>query len=1582
MKNKKSTVMQRSFFLLLLFLSCSQLWAQTPFSGSFSGFGPGASTAPTVTNLTITPFSLNGVSTNAGGGRYNTTGWDANGTSENAGKYIYFTITPAAGYTATISSVVLTTIQSSGTGPKFLQLKYVLSGGTATNIGGPFSFSATGSGVSGPTVSPAVTIPDGGNLQIRIHAYGGTGTGGTFSINAASISGTVETAGPAKPTIINPVATNITHNEARIGATVSNTGGAPVTSRGIVWGTTTDPAIGGSGVTQIVVSGTAGAFDSLVTGLPEGTLIYYRGFATNSSGTVYTVNSSFYTLSAQPDAVTDLTATAISNHDIRLNWTPSPNAHGYIVLQKLYVAPTSFPVDRTRYKESDIIDEAEVIDTILNPNINTGLYSNLISGTVYQYAVVPYRYNGTAVQTYNYNTDVVVPIAFDTTWGVGPSALSDIVGIPQSEAQTISSIVTGPLTTTNTGVKVWQFSLRDGGAALSDADAMPTIVSKMVVVKSPNNKVANWQNVLAYAALYDDTTGVKFADGVIYKDSLVFNAINWVANDNTQKTLTLRVSLKTTGIIDGDSFSFAVKKANIINSPLNISSQIPSLNIQTDSLKNVVDVAATKILITQQPPASTPINTILPSIKALLVDSNGNIDLSNVAPYTITSNTLLQYSRIKRPSLGELVFDSVSFASLASGTRLKIAGGGLDTAYTNPISVFASSQSFIKASSDFMYTDSIVYTNYQSAVITQSNSVAVAGFSLVDGGISANDGDNFGTTLTSLRFSVNGSAYIRSVALYQGSIKLAEQAVTSSDVLFDNIIVIANDNDSVSLTLRATFNSRYVNGQRIMFTIVGAVADTSSGSVFALSNAGGARSVNTGAGNILKYQPVFVTAPQVSDTKICAGSNTVLTSTKAIGTTLHWYSNLNNSTPIYSGDSLILNAVDESTSYFVAADSAGWLSSKVKIEVMVVKIPAPIVTPLVVCRGSNAVVMANSVHTINWYSSFMNPNSIYVGNSFNPGTINADSTFYVQADSAGCLSKKISTTIIVARVATPLVKDTTVCKAQVITLNALGSHPVKWFSNVSSSNSILNGSSLIIGALQKDTMFYVESDSSGCSSLRKTVHITVRNVPVPVLTMDSVSICNGNTILLTTANASAVSWYQSESAVNPLLVNDSFVTPSLTSSTTYYVAATEAGCLSDRKPVNVKVNAFPSVPLINGDSVCIGEKLELKAISGANINWYDAPIGGNKVGNQKNFTTPLMYVNSIYYVEAESNGCSNARVAVSVTVKNKPATPIVSGNLMSCAGKQLKIGAFSSLGNIKWYTSFTDTTSVGSDSLLVGPLVSDVFYYAAVEQNGCASQRATVNIKVKATPDAVFTVNEAEQCLKFNQFVFMNATNPQGTQYAWDFGDSSVFGFMNPIKTFSKKGMYNVKVKATINGCVSEHTKQVTVNAPDVDFTYSIDGNLVSFTPTTAGITSYKWHFTTTDSSSIQQAQHTFALKGIYAVTLTVTAEKGCSSSIVKNITIAKTTGLVNPFSSAYKLEVYPNPFKNNVEVTYETTEIADVKIGLYSITGSLIQDIYIGTQKSGMQQLHVDLSERTLGMYLLKIEINNQVKTIKLVAE
>jgi uncharacterized protein (TIGR02145 family) len=87
------------------------------------------------------------------------------------------------------------------------------------------------------------------------------------------------------PTISTIQGTEITSISAKSGGNVSSYGGAAVTSRGVVWSTSTNPTI--SLTTKTSDGSGTGSFSSTLTGLTPNTTYYIRAYATNSAGTAY-----------------------------------------------------------------------------------------------------------------------------------------------------------------------------------------------------------------------------------------------------------------------------------------------------------------------------------------------------------------------------------------------------------------------------------------------------------------------------------------------------------------------------------------------------------------------------------------------------------------------------------------------------------------------------------------------------------------------------------------------------------------------------------------------------------------------------------------------------------------------------------------------------------------------------------------------------------------------------------------------------------------------------------------------------------------------------------------------------------------------------------------------------------------------------------------------------------------------------------------------------------------------------------------------------------------------------------------------
>jgi Secretion system C-terminal sorting domain len=182
------------------------------------------------------------------------------------------------------------------------------------------------------------------------------------------------------------------------------------------------------------------------------------------------------------------------------------------------------------------------------------------------------------------------------------------------------------------------------------------------------------------------------------------------------------------------------------------------------------------------------------------------------------------------------------YSSSAGSSGLSI--GGTVTA----ISPEKSAKSDIITFPGYAYPQNIDYKKYQADDIKcDSNSLEAAKFSIRDGGNSI-DPDSFGTTLTSISFSISNYSNIKRIALYDGTNEVGTETNSASLIKFNGLNLTASDGSSKVFSIRLSFNTNVTDNQNLKFTIVSAKSD-SAGSSFADSSAGGAWTDDTGNNN-------------------------------------------------------------------------------------------------------------------------------------------------------------------------------------------------------------------------------------------------------------------------------------------------------------------------------------------------------------------------------------------------------------------------------------------------------------------------------------------------------------------------------------------------------------------------------------------------------------------------------------------------------------------------------------------------------------------------------------------------------------
>ena len=129
-------------------------------------------------------------------------------------------------------------------------------------------------------------------------------------------------------------------------------------------------------------------------------------------------------------------------------------------------------------------------------------------------------------------------------------------------------------------------------------------------------------------------------------------------------------------------------------------------------------------------------------------------------------------------------------------------------------------------------------------------------------------------------------------------------------------------------------------------------------------------------------------------------------------------------------------------------------------------------------------------------------------------------------------------------------------------------------------------------------------------TLTRTMNVTVTGPSAP--TISNISICTGQTATLTASGVSGtVNWYATSSGGSSIFTGNPFVTPSLTSATSYWVSQTVGSCESARTQVDISISAGTPATYTTTLVNCEPGSITLSSIlpSGTTFNWVSGPSG-------------------------------------------------------------------------------------------------------------------------------------------------------------------------------------------------------------------------------------------------------------------------------------------------------------------------------------------------------------------------------------
>jgi PKD repeat protein len=298
--------------------------------------------------------------------------------------------------------------------------------------------------------------------------------------------------------------------------------------------------------------------------------------------------------------------------------------------------------------------------------------------------------------------------------------------------------------------------------------------------------------------------------------------------------------------------------------------------------------------------------------------------------------------------------------------------------------------------------------------------------------------------------------------------------------------------------------------------------------------------------------------------------------------------------------------------------------------------------------------------------------------------------------------------------------------------------------------------------------------------------------------------------------------------------------------------------------------------------------------------------------------------------------------------------------------------------SFKWYFGDGDSSTAQSAShqYPVAGIYNAVLW---VTQNGC-SDSASKLVTVLPAPVVSFIKNDAcvGEAIQFNN---QSSVSSGTLSYKWEFGNGDTSVAQNPLYAYAASGNYQVKLTATASsGCSGSSTLQVTVHAlPANGFSliYQNDGE-VNYTAAATAQHSYIWDFGDGNMGSGQNIVHKYQSAGSYQVKLVVTSPQGCSDSSVQSVQVLNVS--VDPVTERGNgLTVYPNPYKDAATVVYSIGAASEVSLGVYDLSGRLVQNVYSGRQVAGKYEFVLN-GDSPAGVYIIKLIAGEQMHVRRIV--
>lgn len=448
---------------------------------------------------------------------------------------------------------------------------------------------------------------------------------------------------------------------------------------------------------------------------------------------------------------------------------------------------------------------------------------------------------------------------------------------------------------------------------------------------------------------------------------------------------------------------------------------------------------------------------------------------------------------------------------------------------------------------------------------------------------------------------------------------------------------------------------------------------------------------------------------------------------------------------------------------------------------------------------------------------------------------------------------------------------------------------------------------------------------------------------VSIIPSDSTGFCAGDQVTLQTSAQANVTYQWTNNGAPVSGANSTSLNVSTAGNYSLGFVNTTNQCAAATTQIEVTEATLPVVTANSTDlAICEGDNITLTG-SGAQTYVWDNGAIDNQSLSLNNTTTFTV-------IGTDASGCENTD-QVSINVNSLPNVVANATDVSVCAGDQITLtGGGASV--YTWDNSVANGTAFTPSN--------QTYTVTGTDANGCENTDQ-ISISVNSLPNVV--ANATDNSICDGDEVTLFGTGAQN--YTWNNG---VINFDPFIPT---TGSVTYTVTGTdLNGCVE--TDQITVTVNNLPNPVITNGTGVI---QTGFFVTYQWYLNGNGIVGAESQTFDPITDGVYTVVVTDT--NGCeaesapfnysSLGISQNVLEGKVT-------------IAPNPFSENTTITFETIESGYLNMELYNSIGQKVLSIENKEISAGKYSYQLNAVNDVSGIYILKVEFNNNCFSYRLV--